>query len=353
LSWSRGKPPLSVRAAQLQRELRADGIAFDDMRRASALELEFAGTGTVRASAPAGGIEPLEGPIRSRPVKPLTAADSRIRYFVDGAQRTLPYGRFGGVPVAVSVSAVGIIDRTAGGRCEIARGTLRMKHTWIVPRVPGNIEVADFEDRVRAMGFDVIDPLFGDPGASSADDYTWLMSKIYEAGMRARAHEEREALTGFWSAERHRESGDWILVDGRLHDPLPGALGLVKQFSNSYLSAADAGVLLDLEQGCRTTAFHPADRFRSGADPQRRTLWYLRMWEAAGQDARHALVRVEADESVCDTGQIDRISGWLLAERTPRAAGDDRWATLLYPVHQLERALKRMIDSETNGWPSR
>jgi hypothetical protein len=354
MSWTRQKPPLSVQAARIQQELRRQGIEFQDMRRGSALELEFAGAGPVKPPSQQMGIEPLEGPIIPRSIRAAAGSESRLRYFVDGAQRTLPCNRIGGVPTAVSVSAVGVIDRKPGGKCTIARGSLRMSHTWLVPRVPGNTELEAFENILRAQGFPVIDPLRADLGASAEAhaDYTWLMSKIYDAGLRAREEAERTLLTEFWSAESHRETGEWILVDGRLHQPLHGAIGLVKQFSNSYLSARDAAVLMDLPTGSRTTAFHPADRFRAGAEPQRRTLWYMRMWDATGQDARHALVRVEAHGDVQDSSQIDQISSWLLAERTPRATGDQRWATLLYPVHQLERALKRMIDGETNGWAS-
>jgi hypothetical protein len=355
LTWTRRKPPLSVQAARIQQELRRQGIAFQDMRRASALELEFAGAGPVRPPSRPDGIEPLEGPILPRRVAAAAGPSSRIRYFVDGAQKTLPAQRIGGVPTAVNISAVGIIDRESGGTCRIAPGTLRMKHTWLVPRIPGNHELEAFEAILERQGVDVVDPLRAELGAPAEahGDYTWVMSKIYDAGLRVREQEERAALSAFWDEDRHRDTDEWILVDGRLHQPLHGALGLVKQFSNSYLSAQDAAVLMDLPAGTRTTAFHPADRFRSGAEPMRRTLWYMRMWDATGQDARHALIRVEAHGDVRDSSEIDRISSWLLAERTPRATGDQRWATLLYPVHQLERALKRMIDGETNGWAGR
>ncbi len=30
--------------------------------------------------------------------------------------------------------------------------------------------------------------------------------------------------------------------------------------------------------------------------------------------------------------------------------GDDRWATLLYPIYHLEQALKRYLDANTRGW---
>ena len=79
-------------------------------------------------------------------------------------------------------------------------------------------------------------------------------------------------------------------------------------------------------------------------------MWYLRLWDSAGLDARHALVRIEAAHDVADTAEIDQLSSWLLAERIPRATQDARWATLLYPIHHLERMLKRAIDAQTRGW---
>ncbi len=68
-------------------------------------------------------------------------------------------------------------------------------------------------------------------------------------------------------------------------------------------------------------------------------------------DARHALVRVEAGPEVREQAQIDELSAWLMAERTPRATADARWATLLYPVHFLEQILKRRLAADTRGWP--
>jgi hypothetical protein len=111
-------------------------------------------------------------------------------------------------------------------------------------------------------------------------------------------------------------------------------------------------MMLSLPPGYRTTAFFPHDKSRRGGpEPDARTLWYLRMWDATGLDARHALVRVETTSSIRATAEIDRLSSWLWAERTPRATGDARWATLLYPVHYLERILKRCLDADTQGWP--
>jgi hypothetical protein len=81
-------------------------------------------------------------------------------------------------------------------------------------------------------------------------------------------------------------------------------------------------------------------------------MWYMRLWSAHGMDARHSLVRIETANAVSSTEQIDEISGWILAERLPRATGDPRWPTLLYPISYLERILKRRLAEITAGWPS-
>jgi hypothetical protein len=174
----------------------------------------------------------------------------------------------------------------------------------------------------------------------------------YVAARNVREEVEARVLSDWVQRPEWDASDDWIVVDGRLRSPQPRSIGLVKQFSDAYLSGSEAETLLGLPPGYRTTAFLPTnDRRRGGPEPEQRTLWYIRLWDAAGMDARHALVRIEAPRTVCTTEEIDRISGWILAERTPRATGDSRWATLLYPVHLLERILKRRLDADTRGWP--
>jgi hypothetical protein len=69
-------------------------------------------------------------------------------------------------------------------------------------------------------------------------------------------------------------------------------------------------------------------------------------------DARHSLVRIETSNDIVTSDQIDEISSWILAERLPRATDDPRWPTLLYPIHYLERILKRRLAALTTGWPS-
>ncbi len=78
----------------------------------------------------------------------------------------------------------------------------------------------------------------------------------------------------------------------------------------------------------------------------------MRFWNADGFDANHALIRVEAPHQLGIPEDIDTIAAWIFAERLPRATNDPRWPTLLYPIHFLERILKRKLAEMTAGWPS-
>jgi hypothetical protein len=348
------------RVNRLQAGLVRDGVPFADMRRAPALELQFAGAGEIGrvASVPrATGIEPLEGPIAARRVPVIPPRESRLRYFLDGAQRTFAVWRCGLVPTAATVVAAGILRRNPGEEGVVEPGTMRMEHCWLIPSgLDGRVD--ELLARIDAEGMRVVDPrTFGgrdadSVGADGGIDYGRLHELAYVAARRVRDEVEQAVLRSWVERPAWAGGEDWIVVDGRLRSYEQRTLGLVKQFSDAYLSGQEAETLLGLPPGFRTTAFFPTgDRRRGGGLAEERTLWYIRLWDSAGMDARHALVRVEAPSAVRTTEQIDEISGWILAERTPRATGDERWATLLYPVHLLERILKRRLDADTRGWP--
>jgi hypothetical protein len=340
-----------------------DGVPVADMRRASAMELQFAGAGEMtrepRPPRPT-GFEPIEGPIEARPVPVIPPRESRLRYFLDGAQRTFAVWRCGLVPTAATVVAAGILRRDPGEDGAMAPGTLRMEHCWLIPRHAADPRVQELLRRIEAEGMRVVDPtemveqVESEPEVERngrSVDYGYLHELAYVAARKVREETEERVLADWVARPEWAEGEDWIVVDGRLRTPAPRAIGLVKQFSDAYLSGPEAETLLGLRPGHRTTAFLPTRARRYGPDSQERTLWYLRLWDAAGMDARHALVRIEAPRSVTTTEEIDRISAWILAEKTPRATGDNRWATLLYPVHLLERILKRRLDVDTVGWP--
>ena len=347
----------AAQVARLHSALTGDGLQLADMRRAQSLELHLAGRSDLVArpvTRPA-GIEPIEGPIEARLVPRLPDGASRLRYFLDGAQRTFLVWRCGLVPIVATISAAAILDRDSVGGCLVVPGTLRLEHAWMIPRRLDHPTLAQIERRVAESGGRVVDPL----GHLDDDDQYRLIAGDYGRLVEA-AHNHagklREALEiGLlqqWADAAERENDDgWIVTDGRLRSPVARAVGLVKEITETYLTGPEAETLLGLRPGQRTTAFVPADRRRDGAAPQNWTLWYLRLWDAVGLDARHALVRVEAGSDVRTSGQIDQISAWLIRERTPRATADARWATLLYPIHFLERILKRQLEADTRGWP--
>jgi hypothetical protein len=301
--------------------------------------------------APRSEIEPLEGGIETRPTPRIDPAASRIRCFLDGAQRTLRVGRIGVAPLFVTVSAAAILERDAGGNCAIRPGTLRLAKAWLIPRLSDAPELAAAIARIERDGGRVFDTLrLDDPDdgeVAESPDYARLEERAAAAAKRVR-EELEHALLGEWNARRVGPHGDeWLVVDGRLEFGVAHAIGLVKNVTETHLAGADAELLLGLPARHRTTAFHPIDQRRAAT-----TLWYLRLHDPTGRDARHGLVRLEAHSDVQRTETIDAISSWVLAERTPRATSDERWAVLLYPIHLLEWALKRQIEGECRGWPA-
>lgn len=352
---NQGPQSFTERISSLHRDFVREGVPVADMRRSPALELQFAGSGDIatRPSHLSGraGIEPVEGPIEARRVPVAVARESRIRYFLDGAQRTFAVWRCGLIPIAATVAAAGVLRRDPTGDGVLEPGTLAMKHVMLIPNLP-DPRVQDLRVRIEDSGIEVNDPLpSGADTAGAPVDYGQLHELAYIKARDVRADLEERVLDTWAAAHGWGETGDWIIVDGRNRLNHPRVIGLVKQFSETYLTGEEAETLYGLPPGFRTTAFIPEVSRRYGNEGGQRLMWYIRLWDAEGMDARHALVRIEASANISTSDEIDEISSWILAERTPRATGDARWATLLYPVHLLERMLKRRLDADTRGWP--
>ncbi|MFT4037681.1 MAG: hypothetical protein QM692_05830 [Thermomicrobiales bacterium] len=352
-----GSHSFAERINRVYADLRRDGVPVADMRRAPAMELQFAGAGQLGVRSAAGGartgIEPVEGHIVARRIPVIAPRDSQLRYFLDGAQRTFAVMRAGLIPVAATVVAAGVLRRDPTGDGVLEPGTMALEHCWLIPGIADPM-LDDLRARVQAAGMTVVDPLRNhDVGDEDTGfDYGRLHELAYTAASDERSRVEKDVLDRWTRRPEWRlDNDDWIVVDGRLEIPDLRTIGLAKQFTEMYLTGEDAVTLLGLPPGYRTTAFAAgATRYRGEAASER-IMWYIRLWDAEGMDARHSLVRIEAPASVVTTEEIDQISSWILAERTPRATGDARWATLLYPVHLLERMLKRRLDVDTRGWP--
>jgi hypothetical protein len=292
-------------------------------------------------------VEPFEPVARE---VPNVSGHSPFRYFLDAAQRTLPSFHTDVIPISSSINAAAILDRNGEGECGIAPGTLQVKHTWLIPERSSFDGVNAALEVLRSSGAEIEDPL---DDVEDEDEYRSLLSSYDEVAIRAKARADElrqrleDSVLANWIASGASDR-DWLVVDGTLRYDTKCAIGLAKTFSRSYLHGEDYEALYRLKQGWRTRAFRiPNRRFPVIA-------WYLRMWDATGRDPRYALVRIETTEVAPgippSTDEIDNLSGWILAERIPSAKADERWATLLYPIHQLERMLKRRLDAETRTW---
>ncbi len=347
----------------LKSTLARDQFLITDMSRAGSLETGIGAdsSGDPMADAERHPVEivRLEGQIAARAIEADTVATSRFRYFLDGTQKTMPVCRVGLVPVVAALSAVGVLFRDTSGQPALMGDLLRVNQTWIVPRDPGNTDLDAMIDHLERSGETVLDPFSGEVASTSnahefAGDYGRSLAHAFDLAGRIRGEWEREVFDLWRHSVSPAHPDDWIVVDGRLRNNTPNAVGIVKDLQTQHLDGTEAIALFDLPKGFRTTAF----RYASASDqPDRlpsegRTMWYMRLWGATGMDARHSLVRIEAPHDVATSEQIDDISRWILAERLPRATEDPRWPTLLYPIYYLERILKRRLANITVGWPS-
>jgi hypothetical protein len=300
-------------------------------------------------------IQRLEGEIVARTLT-RPSPPSRLRYFLDGTQRTFDHYIPGYFPIAFSVVAAAILQRDEAGNPSVVPGTLQLQHTWFIPeKAPHQ---PDLVAQIRSQGMNIVDPLKlyehdEETYALALTDYSHFVDLAYLGAKKVREELETGVITD-WSRRPERANDpDWIVVDGALRICAPRAVGLVKSFTRQHLTGQEAIALYDLPHGYRTTAFQATDKYRSdvdlsglGDDLKLRTLWYMRLHDAEGKDARHGLVRIETEPRVTSTDEIDMLSCWLLSEKRPRASTDARWANLLYPVHFLERILKQYVDRE-------
>ncbi|MGN6483160.1 MAG: hypothetical protein ACTHMX_02045, partial [Thermomicrobiales bacterium] len=331
--------PIAEEFRRFRSEVGDDDLGLRDMRRSGSLELSI---GSMPASedplrTPENfpiELERLEGPIRAVEI-PHRRGETRFRYFLDGTQKTLPIGRIGLVPVVVALSVAGILHRNEQGEAALLPGSLRQSQAWVFPLYTGSYELGRIRDWLEGRGHTVIDPIA--PTGSLPDNYGALVQhygRLIELSQRTsatlRAGLESD-LIRTWAEEVSPDDADaWLVVDGKLRQNVPNAIGLVKSLQMQHLAGAEAVALFNLPEGHRTTAFRYVTRsdatpgvWDDGETPtENRTMWYQRFWDSSGLDARHALVRIEAPHEVATPEEIDRIAGWLVSERLPRATAD-------------------------------
>jgi hypothetical protein len=311
-------------------------------------------------NAPLFSLERLESSaILPRSISHIRPVDSKFRYFLDATQKTVHVMRIGLVPIVATYAVAGILERDDFGESRILPGSLTDQFVWLIPKRTRNKDVDALVDLLEQDYEEtVIDPIEPENGREifNYEEIAGQFNRIVECANTAantnRALLERRALQQFLSSTDRAYPDAWIVVDGKLRDNHSNCIGLVKRLMRQHLRGAEAEVVFDLEPGHRTTAFRLVDRRRPSEEQLGRTHWYVRLWGAEGFEADRGLVHIEASHAIENTAEIDEISSWIYAERLPRATEDARWPTLIYPIHFLERILKRQQARFIAGWPS-
>ncbi len=342
-----------VEARRLHQDILREGLALSDMRTSESIELRIgADSGSdveIAELDQPGNLKWIEAIAPFSRRVPKTAGESRLRFFLDGTQKTLPGYHSAAIPIVASVTSAAILERHSAADLGIVPGRISLRKCWIVPVASGQTDVDAFVARVGRGGTMVVDPLADlDPFEYSRtlQNYAAIEQRALMASRHQRVEQEIELLAS-WPMISDGSSS-WLLVDGALRQPVSRAVGLVKSFTRQYVSGALANQLFQMPAGFRSPAFLVEDKWRAG----RYTVWYVRLWDATGRDPRYGLVRLETAEPSLSSEWIDQLSRWVLAERVPRATNDSRWPTLLYPVYVLEQILKRYSARELRYWPA-
>jgi len=341
-----------ARFRQIHAELERQGIPAFDMRDEGHLENIFVGaTGADPDGQPPRNEAPLtwleNDSTRPRVIQAPGEA-SRIRYFLDGTQRTLRALYCDNLPIVVGVVGAAVIRRDDDGRLHVVPGMVGFKRFWVAPRRAHKYDLDRLLSVLEDAGEEIVDPLekfSEDRYAAELADFGGVIEHAFKRVGVIR-QELEQALVLRWNDEIGDHDG-MLLVDGPLRAPVTGAIGLVKSFTRQYVSGAESATLFRLKHGERTAAFSVTDGWRSDTPVQ---VWYQRHWDATGRDPRHALIRIELFDGWVDHPSFDDVSAWVLRERLPAARADARWATLLYPIHHLEEVLKGELEAQTRGW---
>jgi hypothetical protein len=151
---------------------------------------------------------------------------------------------------------------------------------------------------------------------------------------------ERGSLELAVGDDYRTRSDGWLIVDGSLAESPRWAqdarlVAISKSHSVLPFEGEDLERYLRLPVAHRSSIYAPATRSLAPVHA-----WGLRLWPWEGKDLLHGLVRVEVAPVNGDPELADTISRWILAERAPLSAPDQRWDRLLYGVYTVEEYLK-------------
>jgi hypothetical protein len=156
-----------------------------------------------------------------------------------------------------------------------------------------------------------------------------------------------------------RDSDDWLVLDGSVGNefenwystPLIGVAKTFRRDSRFHIGRGPRArrynlynLLRRLEVNQRTIVF---PRNHEG----KIVFWYVRIRPQQNLDyPLMGIVKIEMpnpSQELVDSAWIDRISGWIIAERNVTPYGHDpRWHAHLYPIYLAERVVNSLFYSD-------
>lgn len=262
-----------------------------------------------------------EGPrLEAIPVGSAEAWPGRLAY-LDGVQRSEVVGYSGSAPILAAEIAAGVRERH-----ERRLHTVIHNHRLLILGRPAALAAAG-------------DALAGREPVPLPDDEP--VHPVRDLLNAARALDRQRGALEIAAGDAYRERSDgWILVDGSLADSPrwaadPRMVSIAKSHSVLPFEGPDLERYLRLPPAHRSSVYAPETRSLA---PVR--AWALRLWPWEGKDLLHGLVRVEVAPANGSSELANRISRWIMAERAPLSAPDQRWDRLLYGIYSVEQYLK-------------
>lgn len=354
--------------------LPATGGAFEDMAKPDVEEADDRFFGS-KSDARDGFQDFAETPTPDwrnlyRKTPPVYRNEKHVfRYFCDGSIKTYFLGTViegdRSYPLELTQIGSAIVHRKSDGSLEVAK--FERQILLLVPHTGGRGISESLLGELRKLEnklFRVIDVEVPDDLSKTRQD------PRDKAGAKARFEMhllETRLITEFADC---RGPDEWTIIDGGVRRgefiELPRTVGVAKSFDRTPTFSIRKGnkgterrdisrLLMNLEYGCRTTAF-----FAHGGKV---AFWYVRLRQQGEVDyPLMGVVKVEVptpDGKPIPAELADSLSSALVAERNVTPHGlDKRWHAHLYPVFTAERVIKANFFTETVllasiRWPKR
>lgn len=291
-------------------------------------------------------------------VPPITRREEHcLRYFVDGSTKTYFIGTLleqdRSTPVQLSQVGAAMVVREDNGRLRVAERKRTLLLTLEKSQVSDPLWMALESALANVPGYKLCDSATGNRYADALE----LRDSRPRGAHRANWH-MREMEVELAQAVP-READAWLVMDGSLGNEFENwsggpLIGVAKSFRRDHRFEIGSGpraqkvnlykLLTGLRENQRTAVF---PRNNEG----RIVFWYVRIRPQKGLDyPLMGVVKVEMPNpkrEPVDSQLVNRISSWLVAERTVTPYGrDPRWHAHLYPMYVAEQVIGSLFYSE-------